>query len=439
MDENELFVIFDEYPRYKIVEQVAEFIRRGSEEKKLRVLEIGANAHKHLRLFLPQDEILFTDIELTQEMENDPEFQQADGTALPFEDGSFDLVVATDVLEHVPADKRAALLSEAYRVAKMGAVITFPHDTEDVRAAEERVNQFYKSVNGEDYIWLKEHAMCGLPDTEAIDEMLDSMECTYLRFFHGDIRTWETMYYSLFSATTSGALWDFNRYINAYFNREMYGGDVSDSCYRAIYVLWHGETASLKSYLDERSEPAPDKAAFLQELLSAQERIPVLNNLLEMQRQCAVQQTRADSLEQQNRQMHKQWKSDADQWQKQTKEKDEYISYLESKNRDIESQWKADADQWQEQMKGKDGYIAYLESQNQTMEEQWKAEAAQRQKDNARWQSEKAQWQDEADRLSDELSGQETARNRMMNSLSWRLTRPLRGVDGVVRQLFRKN
>lgn len=50
-----------------------------------------------------------------------------DVTDLPFEDGSFDRVILSEVLEHVPDDKKA--LSEVYRVLRPGGilVITVPN------------------------------------------------------------------------------------------------------------------------------------------------------------------------------------------------------------------------------------------------------------------------------------------------------------------------
>jgi len=50
-----------------------------------------------------------------------PELQEADLTDLPFDDVSFDLVICSHVLEHVPNDKAA--LSELWRVVKPGGKV----------------------------------------------------------------------------------------------------------------------------------------------------------------------------------------------------------------------------------------------------------------------------------------------------------------------------
>jgi SAM-dependent methyltransferase len=49
----------------------------------------------------------------------DPRILYADATCLPFEDASFDLVVANHILEHIPEDIKA--MKEIYRVLKPGA------------------------------------------------------------------------------------------------------------------------------------------------------------------------------------------------------------------------------------------------------------------------------------------------------------------------------
>jgi ubiquinone/menaquinone biosynthesis C-methylase UbiE len=53
-------------------------------------------------------------------------FERGDVTALPFADGAFDLVVCTEVLEHLD-DPRAAL-AELRRVAGGRVLVTVPHE-----------------------------------------------------------------------------------------------------------------------------------------------------------------------------------------------------------------------------------------------------------------------------------------------------------------------
>ncbi len=52
------------------------------------------------------------------------EFIQADATKLPFKDNRFDLVIALEILEHIPDYDKA--LSELKRISKNNAIITVP-------------------------------------------------------------------------------------------------------------------------------------------------------------------------------------------------------------------------------------------------------------------------------------------------------------------------
>jgi 2-polyprenyl-3-methyl-5-hydroxy-6-metoxy-1,4-benzoquinol methylase len=54
------------------------------------------------------------------------DFQVADGTSLPFEASSFDLVVCAEVLEHVT--EPTSILEEIDRVGSGHAIITVPHE-----------------------------------------------------------------------------------------------------------------------------------------------------------------------------------------------------------------------------------------------------------------------------------------------------------------------
>lgn len=53
-------------------------------------------------------------------------FVQADARHLPFADRSFDVVVMSQMLEHVPVEDIPAVMSEALRVARSRLVITVP-------------------------------------------------------------------------------------------------------------------------------------------------------------------------------------------------------------------------------------------------------------------------------------------------------------------------
>ena len=80
----------------------------------------------------------------------------ASATNLPFSDQSFDAVVASDVLEHVPPENRMIVIREALRVARKIAIFGFPSGSQafefDVKLAE-----VYDRGGIDKPEWLEEH------------------------------------------------------------------------------------------------------------------------------------------------------------------------------------------------------------------------------------------------------------------------------------------
>jgi len=291
------FIAFDQYQRYETIARIINFYRESTGKDVFRILEVGANEHKDMKLFLPDDTILFTDIVLTESMQNDPEFMVADGTALPFEDGSFDFVFAADVLEHIPAEKRERFLSEVCRVAQKCAILSFPFQSSDVVDAEARINSYYKAISGQDFIWLYEHQANGLPELQEIDDVLNQLDHHYFSFFHGDIKTWEKMWYCELNTVFSLETLEYQKSIDHYYNSNLYEGDVSESCYRAFYVLSRDDICELKYYVVKMWTPCRnEQIGFLDTLLRAHSHIHPLFAQNRLQEELTEKEVRIQNL-----------------------------------------------------------------------------------------------------------------------------------------------
>jgi SAM-dependent methyltransferase len=90
-----------------------------------------------------------------------------DVRALPFVDSAFDVVVAVDLLEHVPAEGRAQAVREICRVAKARAVMAFPAG-EAALAADRRLAQNLSARGRAVPPWLVEHLDHGFPEVAKI-------------------------------------------------------------------------------------------------------------------------------------------------------------------------------------------------------------------------------------------------------------------------------
>ncbi len=112
------------------VESCQKDIRAGS----VRILDAGCGEGFIARmLHTALDDVDITGLELTedalriaQKMSAGIRYVQGDITQMPFESGSFDIVLCTEVLEHL--ENPAAALRELLRVAKNTLIITVPHE-----------------------------------------------------------------------------------------------------------------------------------------------------------------------------------------------------------------------------------------------------------------------------------------------------------------------
>ncbi len=92
------------------------------------------------------------------------------GAQLPFADASFAAVVASDVLEHVPPQYRAAVVQESLRVARKLVVFGFPSGTQAWESDRNfRDHLRARAIPVPD--WLDEHMRDAFPDASLFEAL----------------------------------------------------------------------------------------------------------------------------------------------------------------------------------------------------------------------------------------------------------------------------
>lgn len=229
-------LLFDQYQRYKNAQLLIDNFRKNGE--KFRILEVGANEHKNLEHFLPEDDILYLDIKLSEEKLKDEHYILGDATDMEFEDNSFDIIVALDVYEHVLPERRINFLREVSRVAKVGFVICAPFADEmgAVHRAEERMSEAYRVLYGIPHPWLREHLENGLPKLKETEQILDELGVPYKEISHGALDVWERMMYMQIMADYDSRLLSYFKTISEYYNEAMFPEDYAEISYRKFII-----------------------------------------------------------------------------------------------------------------------------------------------------------------------------------------------------------
>ena len=167
--------IFHQMVRYVYAQWAINNLRT---QKSHKILEVGSGAHANLAEYLPDDAITFLDIDLPKEVLKDSRFVIGDATNLAYEDGYFDFVVALDVIEHIPIEKRESFIENINRVAKIGVILSAPHYSAKSPHEDELLKSFYVLCGAEPPVWIDEHIDCTLPSREEILKLITAQGIT---------------------------------------------------------------------------------------------------------------------------------------------------------------------------------------------------------------------------------------------------------------------
>jgi O-antigen biosynthesis protein len=192
-------------------------------------------------------------------------YMQADAKKIPFSDRNFDVVVASDMMEHVDAADREQVIKELLRVSKNCLIIGAPLKTNITLAAEELIRSQYYANTGVEHPFLLEHEAVGLPGEDEMDRLFNDAGVAFMKIREGNLMNWYMQ--QLYTGTYSGGMEGFDKYgfYNFYNENIRKLGDLRSPTYRTIYcILKDGQIPSEEIHRELQETYVWDSETFMQ-------------------------------------------------------------------------------------------------------------------------------------------------------------------------------
>ncbi len=259
---------FDQYGRHRDAQAVAELVRAQEGPSRLAVLDVGGYPCLTPR-FLPADWVVVVDP--TAEAIADGGYLRAAGEALPFHDGSFDLVLSLDSLEHVPPAARPRYLAELLRVSRRYVLVLAPFASPDVERAEALLFEYVQVALHAEHAQLREHRDHGLPDRAATVAALEAGGAACASFPSGNLHHWLALMllkHHLLSLDPDASV---HAALDRWYNASDRAADRWLPAYRhGVLASKGGRTAALATVAERFAAAAPDPLAEVEARQEAQ-------------------------------------------------------------------------------------------------------------------------------------------------------------------------
>lgn len=160
---------------------IMDFIKRKQYKE---ILEVGSGS-KGIAKYLTKGYIVGCDINFADYAERQRQINRnlipitGSAESLPFKNGSFEIVVSSDMLEHVKSTARENVIKELHRVANKMVFLIFPCGNEALES-DRRLRKYYESKNRKVPRWLTEHLESSFPLEEDISNVLNKNNFEYI-------------------------------------------------------------------------------------------------------------------------------------------------------------------------------------------------------------------------------------------------------------------
>jgi len=229
---------FDLYTRNILISKLVNSVRNKS---KLKILDVGGRGGQ-FKDFLKEDKYYILDLRESERKEEN--YIVGDIRDAPLKNSSFDVVISSDLYEHIPREDRLKTVSEMLRLSKNFIVLGAPFYSKEVEDAEIRVYDFFLKNAGEPHPWLKEHIENSLPLKDELEDFLIEKGYEFYILETNNISNWLLLQFFIFYAYNYGIPGEKVSKVYRYYNENFVDlGDFLEPTYRKIYLI--GERGTL--------------------------------------------------------------------------------------------------------------------------------------------------------------------------------------------------
>lgn len=247
----------DGYSRFFVIIRLLQEIYKDS-PKTINILDVGG-CSPYLDECLHDSGLNYklTIVDILPKPDNiHVDYLQEDITQSKLPDNSFDVVVSTDVLEHIPKELKDTFVKATVRLSKQLVIVAAPFDTPGVDAAEHLVNDFNKKLFGVGQDWLEEHFKYTKPSVDQTIQVLDATKLPYTHFGANNLYSWIfSAHLNLIQAKTGldeGAL----RQVRVAYNKNLSESvEFSEPTYRHFFVVYKDKKLEYSNVLGKIVKP----------------------------------------------------------------------------------------------------------------------------------------------------------------------------------------
>ncbi len=247
---------FDLYTRNRIISDLIYLLRKNKEC--LKILDIGGRSG-HLKDFLQEDDDLYV-LDIQKSEFNEKNYFVGDIISGPFKDRTFDVVVSSDLFEHISPENRETTLSEMLRISKNFVILGAPFYSEKATEAEIKINEFFRKLTGNNHQWLSEHIKNGLPSAKKLETFFKNNGFDYLTMETNNISNWLLMQLFIFYSYKYGIPSENVSKVYRFYNENFLElGDTLSPAYRTIFLI--GRMGTLPK-VDFKSKSRIDRSKY---------------------------------------------------------------------------------------------------------------------------------------------------------------------------------